>query len=336
MIFMLYFFYGADSFRLNQKIKSVIDAYQTKHQSGLNFSRFDLSQDEEFAKMKNFWSAFSMFTEKKLLVVENLFETAKHTREKFSDFISQPEIPKDKERFLVVSQNLRLNEEKKTKEKYVIGDKVNQFLLKKLTSQPAEREEFELLKGAQLERWIKKEVEKSGGKIDGQAIKKLAVFVGADLWQMKNEVDKLISFKIGKLILAEDVDNLVRARIESDIFKTIDALANRQKMTAFKFLRQHLERGESEVYLLSMLVYQFRNLLLVKDQIERGTPFYDLSKKLKLHPFVLRKSFEQSKNFSLGALKKIYSRLAENDLKIKSGLIEPRVALDLIVQEIAS
>jgi DNA polymerase-3 subunit delta len=54
-----------------------------------------------------------------------------------------------------------------------------------------------------------------------------------------------------------------------------------------------------------------------------------------MHPFVLRKSFDQAKNFSFSALKKIYSRLAEIDIAIKSGRIEPRVALDLMVQEIA-
>lgn len=92
---------------------------------------------------------------------------------------------------------------------------------------------------------------------------------------------------------------MVKAKIESDIFKTIDALAARQRVSAFKFLYRNLSQGEAEVSLLGMLVYQFRNLLLVKSLIEQGVPFYSLAKKIKLHPYVLRKSFEQSKKFFL-------------------------------------
>jgi DNA polymerase-3 subunit delta len=50
----------------------------------------------------------------------------------------------------------------------------------------------------------------------------------------------------------------------------------------------------------------------------------------------LRKSFEQGKGFSLPALKKIYERLLELDMAIKTGRIEAPVALDLIVGEITS
>ena len=77
-----------------------------------------------------------------------------------------------------------------------------------------------------------------------------------------------------------------------------------------------------------------QNLLLLKDQMERGVPLPGLEKKLKLHPFVLRKTFALAKNFSLAALKKIYQRLSEIDYDIKTGRIEPRAALDLIVAEI--
>ena len=186
-----------------------------------------------------------------------------------------------------------------------------------------------------MENWLKKEIANKGSQIEPAAVKKLILFVGADLWRLANETDKLASYKAGKLIIVQDVDSLVGAEVVSDIFKTVDALGQRQKALAFKLLHQHLEQGESEIYLFSMLAYQFRNLLLVKDQLERGAQFNALAAKLKIHPFVLRKSFDQAKNFSLSALKKIYSRLAEIDIQIKSGRIEPRVALDLVAQEIA-
>jgi len=332
---MLFFFYGEDDFRLKQKISSVVAGYQQKHKSGFNFGYFDLAQEGEWEKLKNFFDSFSMFAEKKLAVVKDLFDVRKDIKDKFLEYLETSDILKTTESFLVIGQRLEKSTEKKS-QGYILKD--NKDLFKALTDVStgtlAKVEEFNFLNRAKLENWIKKQVEERGGQIDSAAVKKIAVFVGSDLWRLSNEIDKLISYRNGKIILAVDVDELVGAKIESDIFKTVDALAVRNSALAFKLLHQHLTEGETEIYLLSMLVYQFRNLLLVKEQVEKGIPFFGLAQKIKLHPYVLRKSFDQSKNFSLTALKRIYERLLEIDIKIKTGRIDASVALDLVVGEI--
>ena len=330
---MVFFFYGADSFRIRQKVNSVIEGYQAKHKSGLNFGKFDFGEPEVLDKLKNFLNSSSMFAEKKLAIVENLFLAAKDAQESFLEYFKSGDILKTQDKFLVLAQELAINEDKKSKQKY--GLKNNQELFKALTGKTVKTEEFDYLVGVKLEAWIKKELELAGAKIDAGAIRKLAMFVGADLWQMKNEIDKLVVFANGGAIKESMVDELVKSRIDNDIFKTIDALASRNKQLALTLLHRHLAEGESEIYLLSMLVYQFRNLLLVKSEIERGAQFPSLAKTIKLHPYVLRKSFEQGKGFTLAALKKIYERLSELDMAIKSGRLEPQVALDLVVGEIS-
>lgn len=332
--FMVFFFYGADSYRIRQKVNSVIERYRAKHKSGLNFSRFDLGEPEEFGKLKNFLDFYSMFAEKKLAIAENLFDAGKDIQEKFLELLQNSNVIKSDENFLVVPQELALNNDKKKKQKYVL--KNNADLFKIFIGENVKTEEFDPLSGIKLEAWIKKEVELAGAKIDVGAVKKLAAFVGADLWQIKNEIDKLAAFANGGAISEATINELVKPKIASDIFKTVDALASRNKQIALTLLHRHLAEGESEIYLLSMLVYQFRNLLLVKSEIERGVQFQALAKTVKLHPFVLQKSFEQGKKFTLPALKKIYERLLELDIAIKSGRIEPQVALDLVVEEITS
>ncbi len=330
---MVFFFYGADSYCLRQKTNSVIEQYQAKHKSGLNFSRFDFGEPEALDKLKNFLDSFSMFAEKKLAIAENLFMTGKDVQESFLEYLKTSDILKTQDKFLVVAQELALSEDKKSKQKYVL--KNSQELFKALTNKSVKMEEFDWLAGAKLEVWIKKEIESCGAKIDTGAIRKLAIFIGPDLWQMKNEIAKLAAFARSQTIDEKMVDELVKAKIENDIFKTIDALASRNKQAALTLLHRHLAEGESEIYLMSMLVYQFRNLLLVKSEIERGTQFQSLAKTIKLHPFVLRKSFEQGKGFTFPALKKIYERLLELDIATKTGRIEPVVALDLVVNEIS-
>jgi len=83
-----------------------------------------------------------------------------------------------------------------------------------------------------------------------------------------------------------------------------------------------------------MLAYQFRNLLKLKALSEKNIPYYALAKQANLHPFVVKKSQDQLRNFSLAQLKKIYRQLSQIDLAIKTGRLDQQTALDLLVAEI--
>ncbi|MBU4142499.1 hypothetical protein KJ590_00655, partial [Patescibacteria group bacterium] len=183
---MVFFFYGADGYRLRQKTNSVIEQYQAKHKSGLNFSRFDFGESEALDKLKNFLDSSPMFAEKKLAIAENLFSASGDKQERFVAYLENSDILKSQDKFLVVAQELAISEDKKSKQEYVLKD--SQELFKALVDVSAgalaKAEEFDYLTGAKLEAWIKKETESAGAKIDTGAIRKLAAFVGADLWQM--------------------------------------------------------------------------------------------------------------------------------------------------------
>jgi len=72
----------------------------------------------------------------------------------------------------------------------------------------------------------------------------------------------------------------------------------------------------------------------MKDLADRGENEQDIAKKLKMHPYVLKKSFDQAKSFSLPELKKIYRMMLQADLCIKTGKVKPDTALDLLVMDI--
>jgi len=80
-----------------------------------------------------------------------------------------------------------------------------------------------------------------------------------------------------------------------------------------------------------MINYQFRNLLLVKDLIEKREPYSAILRKSQLHPFVVRKSLAQARSFSLPELKKIYQKIFQADLSIKTGKTEAKAALDILI-----
>ena len=83
-----------------------------------------------------------------------------------------------------------------------------------------------------------------------------------------------------------------------------------------------------------MINFQFRNLLTIKELIEKKLPYYKIINKSSLHPFIVKKSYQQAQKFTLQELKKIYQKIFETDLNIKTGRLDPQTALDLFIAEI--
>jgi len=311
---MIIFLYGQDTFLSHQKLKEIIDHYKKIHKSGLNLRYFE-GENLNFQDFKNEVETVSMFREKKLVVLKDIFVN--------KDF--QEEFLKQGEKF-VNSENVILIHEKKE------IDKRNSFF--KFLKKNSKSQELGLLEGQKLKNWVKKELGKYQEVAEPEALDELINFVGSNLWQMENEIKKLTNYKNGQKIQKEDIELLVRPKIETDIFKTIDAISEKKKSQALMLLHQHLEKGDAPLYLLAMINFQFRNLLTIKELIEKNTPYYKIISKSKLHPFIVKKSYQQAQRFTLQQLKKIYQKIFQVDYQIKTGKIEPEVALDILITEV--
>ncbi len=322
---MIIFLYGPDTYRLRLKLNEIIEHYKKIHKSGLNLGYFNL-KEKEYQDFQDEFRSTSMFDEKKLIVFKNA-SLNKEFQDKFL---------KEIKKFIETEDIILFYEENEISK--------NKFFdsLKRC----GKSQEFKPIGGERLKIWIKNEFEKLGAKIENPALENLINFVGNDLWQMKNEIEKLATYKFSKrvdetkassspfanarVIGVKDIELLVKPKIETDIFKTIDAIAQKNKKLALRLLHKHLEKGDSPLYLLSMINFQFRNLLMVKShKIEQG-----LNEDLGMHPYVIRKTTEQARKFTTSELKKIYQKIFKVDLSIKTGKINPDVALDLLVTEI--
>jgi len=306
---MLIFLYGQDTYRSRQKLNEIINHYKKIHKSGLNLKYFD-GKNLSFQDFKDEIRSVSMFAEKKLAVLKNTFLN-KNFKENFL---------RDSKEFAESKDIVLFYEEEEFS-----GDKLFKFLKKYAKSQ-----EFKPLQSQKLKNWVKKGFDDYGIEIREEALEKLINFVGSDLWQMANEIKKLVSYKLkcpNPEISQRDIELLVKPKIENDIFKTIDAIASKNKKQALDLIHKHLEKGDTPLYLLSMINFQFRNLLIVKSS-RFG---YE---KLKMHPYVIQKSTQQARKFNFEELKKIYQKIFQVDLSIKTGKVEPETALDLFIAEI--
>jgi DNA polymerase-3 subunit delta len=317
---MIIFLYGPDTYRSRQKVKEIIESYKKAHKSGISLSFFD-GQSFNFQDLKTQAQSMSMFKEKKLMILKNSFAN-KNFKELFL---------KDSERFLKSDDIVVFFEEGSLPAK----DALAGFLKEKADKS----QEFDLLSGVQLKNWIRKELGRLSAEAEPEAVEKLAREVGGDLWQMSNEIGKLASFRSKEKITVKDIDLLVRPKVETDIFKTIDFIAKKDKRSAFLLIKKHLEKGDAALYIFSMITFQFRNLLVVKAKCQEGSSSYSeqfnvWAKELGMHPFVLRKAYYQAQNFSLEDLKKIYQKIFKVDLATKTGELSPEIALDIFIAQL--
>jgi DNA polymerase-3 subunit delta len=311
---MILFLYGKDTFRLRQKLKEIINRYKTIHKSGLNLKFFD-GESLNFQNFEREAQLAPMMAEKKLIVIEGAIGNKDFER----NFLANAK------RFLNSDIVFLFCEPREIKENTPLFDFLKKF---------SKKQEFNLLTKQKVKIWLRREFQKYGMKVEEDVLDKLVEFVGNDLWQMENEIKKLIVYKKGKKIKVSDIETLIKPKIEIDVFKAIDAISSKNKKLAFTLLHKLLKRGEKPTVLFATIKYQFRNLLQVKDLIERGEKISQIKNKMELHPFVLEKILRISQKFKIEELRKIYQRIFNLDLAIKTGKIEPDLALDLLLADL--
>ncbi|HOC53673.1 MAG TPA: DNA polymerase III subunit delta [Candidatus Pacearchaeota archaeon] len=297
---MIIFLFGEDTYRLKEKLREIIEEYKKKNTSGFNL-RFLDAKEILFDDFKSELLSISMFKEKKLVVLSNIFSASKFKE----DFLERGEPLFGSENILIIYEPGNVSQK----------EKLATFLKKK-----AKTEEFKFLRTDQVKRFIKKKLEQK--EISDDALSLLIDFCSNDLWKISKEIEKLINYSKSK-ILKEDIELLVSPVYDNNIFETIDAIAKKEKKKAIKLLKRHIEDGDSVPYLLTMIAYQLKNIISVKS-----------SKKVAMNPFVLSKSLSQANNFSIEELKALYEKVAFLDADIKTGRVNPEFALDLLVFDI--
>jgi len=316
---MIIFFYGEDDYRLKSAVKKLKEKFISASLGDTNLAILD-GKTAAYNEIVRQILAMPFLSRTRLVIIENFISLGKKdVHEKIIDFLTpstssgQAKVPSST---VLVFMETKPDKRTALFKKLLKADKI---------------QEFEFLEPEQLRRFVYRKVENRKADIEPEAVSKLIEYVGNDLWRMKNEIDKLISFS--KKITSENIELLVKSQVESDIFKMIDAIGQKNLKVALYECQNLLENGENELYILSMIVYQYRNLLIIKDLTERNRNLnsWALSKKAGLHPFVIQKTMAQSHNFGLGDLKKSYRTLLDFDLRIKTGKIEGRAALSLLL-----
>jgi len=314
---MFIFLFGEDTYRLQKKLDEIQNKYKKIHKNELNLRRIDASQ-EEFSSFIDELFQRSMFVERKLFFLENLFSNEKFQK----DFLKKIKDISELKDIVVIFEKSKIPK----KNKLFIA-------LKKY----AECQEFEPLKENDLRKFIENKLNNHNLKISKEAIDFILEFTGNDLWQISNEIQKLICLKKNtstKDIKTQDIKNIVKPNLETNIFEIINSLAQKKKKKALKLIQIALNKGDTPVNILNMINYQFRGLLIARGLMDEGRDLNDFIEMDIFKPYPARKAWYASISFSSDELKKIYQKIFEADLNMKTGKIQQEEALKTLISDI--
>lgn len=190
-------------------------------------------------------------------------------------------------------------------------------------------QEFPALSESELAAWLLGEAKKMASEIELAAAQELVRRVGADRWQLLQELQKLtLQFSaVNQLQVKESVDAPAHAEL---IFALTDAILQRDRARAMVVLESLLAAGEKEISLLGFIASQIRMLLLVQRGVQAGLSSEAIAKQYGFHPYPVQKSMSAVKRFSRGQLLDIYTRILATDFAVK-GKVEPRTGITMLV-----
>ncbi len=307
---MIFFFYGPNSYASRRQVDSMIEAYVKKTGSDLGLEKIEGSETDPKA-MAGSLQASPFLASSRLVIVSRLSQNKTAVEGAIKLLGNVPET--------TVAVFYETDIDQRTS------------WFKKLSEKADKTVKFEPLTPPQLSAWIQKEVKRQGGSIERTAVAKLIELVGDDQWRLEQEINKLVNYE--PAVSLEAVNELVIGAPQDDIFDLVQAMTGGRTARAIEVYRGLREARSSEVYILSMIIWQLRNLLLAKSAGRISPP--ELAKQAGMSPYVAQKSLAAASQFQLEDLRQAFMAAVETDYRIKTGDGQPDQLLESLIYHVA-
>ncbi len=201
--------------------------------------------------------------------------------------------------------------------------------------------EFDRLPEDDLKNFIIKRLKNSGKVCKAYVLNEIIDLSGYyhketryNLYNLENDLRKMIAHSTGEEIIVSDVVAAISGGLETEVFAMTDAAGRGRTDESFRLLFNILGTGESVHKLLALLISQFEIILWVKELKNKESRAEDMAQTLGVHVFRVKKALGFAERYTEKRLKKILTDAYETDIKIKSGLLDPRTAIELLVAEL--
>ena len=174
--------------------------------------------------------------------------------------------------------------------------------------------------------------------VEQKVINFLTLYYNDNLERLISECHKLqLAFIDTKIITYNDALELLIKPLNNQDSLTFDLvrdMALKDKRSAIKVYNELLNYNIGSYSLIGLLESQYRLLYQVKVLNKQNVSSKDMASILDVHPFRIKKTLELVGFYSLKEIKKLLIDLSNIDYKIKSGVYENNLIIDLLILNI--
>lgn len=258
--------------------------------------------------------AISMFVPKKLLVIKYFSENKDN--KKFVEAVTDAKLILPDEVELLFWENSSM-------------DKRTSFY--KMIKKYGDIEEFKNESGSRLVSWVRSEFVKRGKKISKDVARFLILRTGEEYWRLASEIEKLSLYCEAENVLQEDIEQSVPISATMEVWGMLDAIGARDRKKALGIFERLLQQGEDSHHLISLITWQFRQLIQYKYESLQGKSSSQIAASLKINPYVAKKMSSGISRVDLSKLKVLYDKLVDIDFARKTSTMDPRFAITLLL-----
>jgi len=206
--------------------------------------------------------------------------------------------------------------------------------LLKLKKEGIELIECDPLRGNDLRGWIASYARERGYSLPPSATTLIEELFGSNLLMIRNALDKVMLYCGGrKQIDYEDLEKSLNMARDHAIWEVTNAIGARDADAAFNSLGRLLDEGKHPLQISFSLQMQFRQLLTVRDLLDRKLPHDKVAEIAGLGRWRDR-VFRQARMFSTTELHRIHRLLFELENSIKSAGVDERYLLEYTIYRI--
>ena len=191
---------------------------------------------------------------------------------------------------------------------------------------------FAPLKDRELTTFVTSAFQELGKACDERTADYLIFTCGSDTGLLMTEIHKIASHSPDSpSVDPDEVRALATPSTECTVFQMVDALVAGQNDRAFRLMRNQLLNGTDRLYMLSMLLRQFRLMQHIRimqyEKCSRDT----IRANLGVPPFAVEQYTRQAAQYTNGQIKQAVRLCLDTEYAVKSGRLNQEGSLEAVM-----
>ena len=183
-----------------------------------------------------------------------------------------------------------------------------------------------------LTTWMGKRIRLAGKTISREAWQEFFERTNDSMDHMDKEMEKLLSYTYDKdSISLEDVESICTKQVQTKIFDMIGFIGSKNLPKAMELCHDMLAAKARPLRILALIARQFDQMYLLKDMASTGMNASTIAGKLGIRDFIVKKNLGLARNFTMEQIRQLLEDAADLDERAKTGLINDRMAVELLM-----